>query len=254
MITALFQFSYPILILIWLYYSFNNQSNNIFLIKAVSKSIPSTPYDNFLRTLTLTSEARFPASKRLERMNFMVFFTTTIASLGLILIPLLDLGISNKTLNNLNNNALTAFQIFLAVSVLVYSIIGSVADYRLRSNHFIECGNALKTTIDKLLLEKNQCEKLDQEIDISKYQIDYKSIISKTENHEDIDYIRSLNKYDIKQRTKTKIGLKKRFSAYFFYYLRTYGSFLCLISLEIAFILEMVGVSTIFSFFKSPQE
>lgn len=50
-------------------------------------------------------------------MNFMVFFTTTITSLGLILIPLLDLGIKHKILNN---EAITAFQIFLAASVLVY--------------------------------------------------------------------------------------------------------------------------------------
>lgn len=208
MIDLLLQISYSIIILIWLNHFLNNQSNNIIPISTLSKPTVSNPYENFLRTLTLTSEARFCASKRLERMNFMVFFTTTITSLGLILIPLLDLGIKHKILNN---EAITAFQIFLAASVLVYSIIGSVADYRLRSNHFIECGNALKTTIDKLLLEKNHFEKLDQEIDIRLYQFEYKSIISKTENHEDIDYIRSLNKYDLKKIMKLKLVLKEDF-------------------------------------------
>lgn len=245
----LFQAFLFIIIIIWLQTFFIHNKPNMTIPISIPQN-PISPYDNFLRTLKLTSEARFCASKRLERMNFMVFFTTTIASLGLILIPLLDLGINKKVLET---DAITAFQIFLATSVLVYSIIGSVADYRLRSNHFIECGNSLKTIIDELLLSKNYYDKLDQEIDIKSYQSKYKSIISKTENHEDIDYIRSLNKYDLMRKSKSKIGFKKRLSAHFFYYIRTYGSFLCLISLEIAFILEMIGISSIFSFFHIHQ-
>lgn len=248
MSNILLQASLYIIIMIWLHTIFIHKPN-IFIPINIPQNITS-PYENFLRTLKLTSEARFCASKRLERMNFMVFFTTTIASLGLILIPLLDLSINKQVLKT---EAITAFQIFLATSVLVYSIIGSVADYRLRSNHFIECGNSLKTIIDELLLSKNDCDKLDQEIDIKLYQSKYKLIISKTENHEDIDYIRSSNKYDLMKNSKSKIGLKKRFSAHFFYYIRTYGSFLCLISLEIAFILEMIGISSIFSFFHIHQ-
>ncbi|HBI1360913.1 TPA: hypothetical protein JI413_RS14230, partial [Acinetobacter baumannii] len=67
-----------------------------------------------LRTMTITADARFEASKRLVLINSTCFLTTTIASLGLILIPLLDLAGINKIFSNIT---LGIVQIFLAVCV-----------------------------------------------------------------------------------------------------------------------------------------
>jgi hypothetical protein len=99
------------------------------------------PGEKLLNSMRTTARCRFHAAQRLKKQGDFSFFTTTILSLGLILIPLIQnaeikLAYSDKVLNMM--------QIFLAVSILVYSTINSTARYDLRSQVLSECGDKLK--------------------------------------------------------------------------------------------------------------
>ncbi len=107
--------------------------------------------DDFLRTMRITVNARFEAAKRLRRAAFISFLTTVVASLGLILIPLIDVAGVRKVFDPL---VLTAFQVFLAVSVLVYSSVVGTANYQVRSKDFLECADKIKALIDDFKYER----------------------------------------------------------------------------------------------------
>ena len=91
--------------------------------------------------MRITTDARFQASKRLNSMDNYAFVTTTVLSLGLILIPLLQL--SGLKLYY-PEKVLSAIQIFFAVAVLVYSVIISTAKYSVRAIEFSQCADSIK--------------------------------------------------------------------------------------------------------------
>lgn len=122
--------------------------------------------DDLIRTMRITTNARFEASKRLSRINFICFISTTVASLGLILIPLLDLADMNKAYSD---EVLTCFQIFLAVSVLVYSAAISTANYQIRSKEYLKCADQIKSLINKLKFEMSSTPDITS-ININNYQ------------------------------------------------------------------------------------
>lgn len=157
-------------------------------------------YD-LLRTMRITTNARFEAAKRLKRINSICFLSTTLASLGLILIPLLDISGHNKVFDN---NTLTVFQIFLAVCVLVYSATISTANFSVRSKEFLECGDKIKAIVNDFKLHLIDVKDLDQPPALKNYTEQYSKILIGTENHEDVDYLRSLSLYNEKEKRKDK--------------------------------------------------
>ncbi|TPS84113.1 SLATT domain-containing protein [Acinetobacter baumannii] len=146
-----------------------------------------------LRTMTITADARFEASKRLVLINSTCFLTTTIASLGLILIPLLDLAGINKIFSNIT---LGIVQIFLAVCVLVYSTAIGTANYLVRSKEYLQCGDRVKKIIDEFKVHLIDCELKESKPNLEKYMNDYRKALEGFENHEDIDYQHALNVYN----------------------------------------------------------
>ncbi|CDH26234.1 SLATT domain-containing protein [Xenorhabdus bovienii] len=100
-------------------------------LNPMEKSVDK-PADKLLNSMRITAKCRFNASGSLKNISNYSFLTTTILSLGLIFIPLLQ--ITGKKLPY-NDDALTAIQIFLAVSVLVYSVVIATAKYELRSSY-----------------------------------------------------------------------------------------------------------------------
>lgn len=78
------------------------------------------PKIKLLNSMRVTSRCRFNRAESLKNISFYSFFTTTILSLGLIFIPLFQ--ITGREMHY-SSNALTVIQIFLAVSVLVYSVV-----------------------------------------------------------------------------------------------------------------------------------
>lgn len=157
-------------------------------------------YD-FLRTMRITTNARFEAAKRLKRINSICFLSTTLASLGLILIPLLDIAGHNKFFTS---NTLTVFQIFLAVCVLVYSAAISTANFSVRSKEFLECGDKIKAIVNDFRLHLIDVKDLDQPPSLKSYTEMYSKVLIGTENHEDVDYLRSLSLYNEKEKRKKK--------------------------------------------------
>ncbi|WPQ53612.1 SLATT domain-containing protein [Acinetobacter baumannii] len=154
-----------------------------------------------LRTMTITADARFEASKRLVLINSTCFLTTTIASLGLILIPLLDLAGINKIFSNIT---LGIVQIFLAVCVLVYSTAIGTANYLVRSKEYLQCGDRVKKIIDEFKVHLIDCELKKSKPNLEKYMNDYRKALEGFENHEDIDYQHALNVYNAKNSSEVE--------------------------------------------------
>ena len=74
--------------------------------------------DKLQLSMRTTAKCRYNASVRLHHQNKYSFFTTTVLSLGLVFIPLMqsaDLRLAFKP------NVLNVMQIFLGVAVMVYS-------------------------------------------------------------------------------------------------------------------------------------
>jgi hypothetical protein len=141
------------------------------------------PGEKLLNSMRTTARCRFHAAQRLKKKGDFSFFTTTILSLGLILIPLIQnaeikLAYSDKVLNMM--------QIFLAVSILVYSTINSTARYDLRAQVLSECGDKLKELIRELRTELKQ--KNGTQLALEDYHKKYNYIVTDSENHERIDY------------------------------------------------------------------
>ena len=198
-----------------------------------------------IRTMRITTNARFEAAKRLKKAAFICFIATTMASLGLILIPLLDLAKINL---RFSAEVLTCFQIFLAVNVLVYSSTVFAANYQARSKDFLSCADEIKSVINKLKLEMKSYEKgLVTEVDLEKWDGEYRKALENSENHDDIDYIVALHSYNAKENIKNKWDITIRIKEFF----KIYAFCIFLIFTEIIFILDMLGVTNLFSFIPS---
>ena len=146
----------------------------------------SDPARKLLNSMRLTAKCRFNASVRLQRLARYSFLTTTIFSLGLIFIPLyqrsgLDLPYTDQVINML--------QVFLAVAVLVYSVVNATAKYDARASALDSCGVEIKELIRKLRHEISDANISGVSINLEKFHHDYHIVSSKPENHNRVDFI-----------------------------------------------------------------
>lgn len=199
-----------------------------------------------LNTIELTTDSRFRAGHRLKRLSKISSATTTITSLGLILIPLLssahhNVAFSNETINN--------FQIFLAVCVLVFSVSNSTAQYEVRSKDFFECADKLKVICQKFKLAMIECKSSDQPFDFEKFEVMYRNLLDGTENHEDIDYIKANRvRKDKKNKQTNLIDKAQNWILEIKYYIPTWFSYVSpvlLFALEVCFILDRLGITEV---------
>lgn len=190
--------------------------------------------DGLIKDLKITARCRFNAARRLKFKNRVSYVTNVIVSLGLILIPLLQVsGIQN----NFAPLSLASMQIFLAVSVLVYSIHISSSRFELRIKELEDCGNEIQRLIREL-----KHEKIDGNADLKKYWNNYAEILNKVENHEDSDF--NLTRIQMKQELKISDcelfrleikSVKEKWKELFFP--------LTLLMFELIFILDMLGIT-----------
>ena len=157
----------------------------LFSLDPVEKE-ETDPAKKLLNSMRITAKCRFNASVRLQRLGKYSFFTTTIFSLGLIFIPLyqrsgLQLPYSEEVLGML--------QIFLAVAVLVYSVVNATAKYDSRATVLDNCGVQIKELIRKLRLEISESNKSGVSVDLEGYHKNYHVISTEPENHNRGDYI-----------------------------------------------------------------
>lgn len=187
-----------------------------------------TPAEKLLVSIRATAKCKFNASLRLKRNSKFSFFTTTLLSLGLILIPLLQ---NSKVKLELSDQVLNMMQIFLAVAILVYSIVMSKSGLDVRAEKLNECGDHLKDLSRKLDRAINE-GKLDE---IDKYNERYSDITTDTEGHSRLDYLCAKldmpNDYTIR-------GVK--------WLLLSIYSYLWILSTELLLPVVMIGMEVIF--------
>lgn len=124
----------------------------------------------------------------------------------------------------------------------------STANYQIRAKEFLECGDSIKNLMTELEVEllKNK------EIDYIKFEEKYRAVLNFSENHEDIDYIKAEKLYNLAKSKNSNESIKYKTSidfwkccTYFKDWIKTYAPFTCLMILEVLFISDMVGTSTL---------
>lgn len=145
----------------------------------------SSKRERLIASMKTTAVNRFNASTRLSQQSKLTFWASTIFSLGLIFIPLMQLAGAKLSLSD---SVLSAVQVFLAVAILVYSIIISTARFELRSEQLNDCGNNIKQLIRDLRVIP-ECNSTEEAHLLKEFQDRYATIVSNVENHKRSDYI-----------------------------------------------------------------
>ncbi len=199
--------------------------------------------ERLLLTMQTTAAARYQSSVRLRYNNKTCFVTSTIFSLGLILISLLQLA---DVCLYFDDRVLTAMTVFLAVSVLIYSVAATMAHYEVRAEQLNECGDKIKHLIRELQREiqysgasaitKEKMQQIEEK---------YNLIVTDTEPHTRNDYRRTV--LDFKKDYKIT-GLTRLKQSIIYYLFRSldyipHGAFL---AIQFIFISDMFGSTDIF--------
>jgi len=204
----------------------------------------SSSEEKLLNSIKVTSRSRYNAALRLENLGKFSFFTTTFLSLGLILLPLIEISNINTAFSS-NPKALSMAQIFLAVSILVYSVVIGTAKYELRSNILTNCGDNLKTLIKDIQINIDSNGSLSED-NLYKYNKIYTRITRESENHKHSDYISAILEssdiYELKKRESVKLTIQEKFLQFISHLLP-----LSLILIEITLITDIFGISKVFS-------
>ena len=201
------------------------------------------PKIKLLNSMRVTSRCRFNRAESLKNISFYSFFTTTILSLGLIFIPLFQ--ITGREMHY-SANALTVIQIFLAVSVLVYSIVIATSKYELRASLLDECGVKIKELIRRLRVDIFEPKDENAVVDLNKYHKMYSKVTCSCENHKRVDYLFAT----LESRSDFNItGVVRLWKYIKGYVIRSYPYIIptFLIICEMLFISDIVGMTSVFT-------
>ncbi|WP_417699620.1 SLATT domain-containing protein [Pseudoalteromonas lipolytica] len=200
------------------------------------------PAKKLLNSMRITAKCRFNASVRLTRVSNYSFLTTTILSLGLIFIPLYQ----NSGLPiRFSDSVLSMLQIFLAVAVLVYSVVNATAKYDLRAAVLDNCGVSIKELIRKLRTEISESKSSGVSIDLEWYHKEYHSISTEPENHSRVDHLFAV----LDSPSDFKITGIKRVYLYaksYLMYCIPYVIPSSMMLFEVVFIMDMLGITTVY--------
>lgn len=148
------------------------------------------------KRIWVTKKSRMEAEARLKRSDFetqilVIYYTFVV------------LAFSIATLVSLNET-ISLFTVIASVGLFGASIFISAAKYKERSlgykNSYIEL-TRLEFKLKSLLRKE---ETTDEELlmRLEEVEQEYYQVLEKTENHDDIDYIRVLIKHDLKMRSE----------------------------------------------------
>lgn len=192
-------------------------------------------------SMRTTAKCRYNAAVRLQHHGKYSFFTTTVLSLGLVFIPLMqNAGVPLA----FKANVLNMMQIFLGVAVLVYSVVIGTARYDMRSSQLTECGDKLKELIRSLEKDREAGGGTIAADQLANYQKHYSDIVTDVENHERNDYrfavMEMINDYFVCGLPRLKLYVEA-------HAVRTFGFVLptLLMLMEIVFITDMMGATEI---------
>lgn len=206
-------------------------------------NILTSEADRFLLSMKATAKTRYNASIRLKYLGKFTFLTTTFLSLGLIFIPLLQ---NSGVKLALEVGVINSMQLFIAVSVLVYSVIQGTARYELRSEQFNECGDNLKELIREFGREREAAGGNLTKEELARFEQRYSDITTDVENHTRGDYrlvtLAMKRDYRITGIPRIVEWLLARGEQ-----LVPYTFPLALIILEALFITDILGVTKVFA-------
>ncbi|MBL4898866.1 MAG: SLATT domain-containing protein [Colwellia sp.] len=191
-------------------------------------------------SMRVTAKCRYNAAVRLQRQGKFAFFTTTALSLGLIFVPLMQ---TSGVKLAFEPNVLNMMQIFLAVSVLVYSVVIGTARYDVRAETLTECGDKLKELIRSIDKHRETNEKF-SETNLTNYHERYSDIVTDTENHIRSDYGLAVLEMEKDYFYTGLIRLKLWVTSHL-HRLIPYILPVVLLSAEVTFITDMVGASSV---------
>lgn len=195
--------------------------------------------DKLQMSMRTTAKCRYNAAVRLQHHGRYSFFTTTVLSLGLVFIPLMqNAGVPLA----FKPNVLNMMQIFLGVAVLVYSVVIGTARYDMRSSQLTECGDKLKELIRSLEKDREAGGGAVSSDRLADYQRHYSDIVTDVENHERNDYrfavLEMINDYFISGLPRLKLYVEAHLGRAFGFVLPT-----LLMLMEVIFITDMMGAT-----------
>ncbi len=147
--------------------------------------LPTDPAVVLYRSFHITAKCRFNASIRLDKIGSFSFLTATLLSLGLILIPMLQLASIPLAYPE---RVLSSLQVFFAVAVLIYSVINSTAHYETRAKALNECGDKIKELSRQLRSANYEAHNQGIVLDLKPFNEQYTKMIAISENHTRTDY------------------------------------------------------------------
>lgn len=199
--------------------------------------------EKFLLSMKATCKTRYNASIRLKYLGKFTFLTTTLLSLGLIFIPLIQ---NSGVRLALSSGLVNSMQLFLGVAVLVYSVIHGTARHELRSEQFNECGDKLKELTREFGREREQAGGRLSEGRLAYFQQRYSDITTDVENHTRGDYrlvtLDMVKYYKITGLVRLSEWLKARGEQAVPYFFP-----LALLGAELLFISEIIGATSFIS-------
>jgi hypothetical protein len=191
-------------------------------------------------SMRVTAKCRYTAAVRLQRQGKFAFFTTTSLSLGLIFVPLMQ---TSGVKLAFESNVLSMMQIFLAVAVLVYSVVIGTARYEVRAETLTECGDKLKELIRAIDKDREVNEKFSDE-DLTTYQDRYSDIVTDTENHTRSDYGLATLEMD-RDYFYTGLYRLRLYISSHFNRLIPFVLPIVLLATEVTFITDMMGATSV---------
>jgi hypothetical protein len=141
--------------------------------------------DELQLDMLTTANCRYSAAARLQTQGKLAFNATTVLSLGLVFIPLMQ---NSGVCITFRDSVLNLIQIFLGVAVLVYSLIIGTARYDVRALQLLQCADKIKDIIRETKVEAKKNPGLSQNQYIEAAHKKYSEALSISENHERIDY------------------------------------------------------------------
>jgi hypothetical protein len=148
---------------------------------------------------------------------------------------------------------LNMLQIFLAVAVLVYSVINATAHYETRSEALNSCGDKIKDLIRNLRREVAEAKASGVAVNLETYNQRYDDVSTEAENHGRADFIVG----SLEMRADYKYTGIPRLYLYFKVLLLSSAAYtiptLLLIG-EVIFITDMLGSTSFFTpYFQAPN-
>lgn len=206
------------------------------------RDLPTAPADVLLRQCHITSKCRYNASIRLRRLGRFTFLTTTLLSLGLILVPMLQLA---NIRTAYPTAVLNSLQVFLAVAVLVFSVVSATANYDTRARVLNDCADRIKDLSREL-----RNEMANGAPDLPQFAVKYSGITRDSEMHTRADYaLATLQAHDQYNIT----GLKWAWTRLVIVSMEAapYALPASLLAIEAIVVLDVLGITSIWTPFLS---